>query len=55
MKDIKIENNTSIPDHEVDMLAQCFLPAIREYFESAKGKKAFEEWQNDRKEKSQAS
>ena len=47
MKEIKIENCTTIPDHEIEALARCFLPAIREYFESEEGQKAFEKWQNE--------
>ena len=44
MKEIKTENNTIIPDHEVEALARCFLPHIRDYFESEEGQNEFEEW-----------
>ena len=50
MKEIKTEKNTAIPDHEIEALAQCFLQAIREYFESEEGQRAFEEWQLERLE-----
>ena len=45
MKNIEINNNSSIPDYEIEALAQCFLPFIRDYFSSKEGQKAFEEWQ----------
>ena len=47
MKEIKIENNSSIPDHEMEALAQCFLPYLKEYFDGEEGLKAFEEWQKE--------
>ena len=50
MKEIKNDNNSSLPDHEIEALTGCFLPAIREYFESEEGNNAFEEWQKKRKE-----
>ena len=45
MKDGKDKNSPWLPDHEIEALARCFLPAMREYFESEEGKKEFEEWQ----------
>ena len=51
MKKIEIENNSSIPDHEIEALAQCFLPFIRDYFISEKGQKAFKEWQLEHQDK----
>ena len=42
----EIENKSHIPDHEIEALAQCFLPFIRDYFDSEAGQKEFEEWVN---------
>ena len=44
-KNSKDNNVLSFPDHEIEALARCFLPAMREYFESKEGQKEFEEWQ----------
>ena len=46
MKDSNDKNEQQLPDHEIETLARCFLPAIREYFESEEGQKEFKEWQN---------
>ena len=32
------------PKHEIEALARCLFPAIREYFESEEGKREFAEW-----------
>lgn len=34
----------NIPNHVLDSLARTILPSIRDYYESAEGKKAFAEW-----------
>ena len=34
-----------IPQHEIDSIARCVLPAIRAYFESDEGKKEFAKWE----------
>jgi hypothetical protein len=36
-----------IPDPEIEMLARCFLPAVREYYETEEGKRAFAEWERE--------
>jgi hypothetical protein len=43
--DSKDKNNSGIPDHGIEALAHCFLPAIREYYETEEGRKAFAEWE----------
>jgi hypothetical protein len=42
------KNKSGIPDHEIEALARCFLPAIREYYETEEGKRAFAEWERER-------
>jgi hypothetical protein len=44
----KDKNGYGIPDHEIEALARCFLPAIREYYETDEGKKAFAKWECER-------
>ena len=55
MKGINIENNSIIPDHEIEALAQCFLPAIKVFFNSEEGQKEFEEWQHEQLDKWESS
>ena len=45
-------NNSSIPQFEIESLARVLLLAIQSFFESKKGKKEFEKW---KKEKARAS
>lgn len=33
-----------IPKHILDELARCFLPDIQAYYETAEGRKEYEEW-----------
>jgi len=40
-----------IPPHEMERLARCLLPEIHEFFASEKGKKEFEEWKRQQKNK----
>jgi hypothetical protein len=47
MKKDKFKNTTGLPDHEIEALARCFLPYIREYYESEEGRIAFEEWERE--------
>ena len=35
-------NNSNIPQHEIESLARVLLPAIQSFFESEEGKKEFE-------------
>lgn len=37
-------NPSDIPDHEIDALARCLLPAIQAYFDSLEGQAEFERW-----------
>ena len=39
-----------LPNHKVEALASSFLPAIREYFETADGQDAFAAWQQEQTE-----
>lgn len=32
------------PQHEIEAVARCILPAIQAYFESEEGQRAFAEW-----------
>jgi hypothetical protein len=47
MKKDESKNTTGLPDHEIEALARCFLPYIREYYESEEGRIAFEEWERE--------
>ena len=40
----KAKKPPDIPKAELDSLARRIYPAIRKYFESDEGQKAFEEW-----------
>jgi hypothetical protein len=44
----KNKTAASIPGAEIESLARCFLPFIREYFESEDGQREFAEWQKKR-------
>lgn len=35
-----------IPDFEIDAIARVLLPALRTFYASAEGRKAFEEYKN---------
>ena len=43
------KNKLSLTDEQLDALALSFLPAMTEFFESDKGNKLFEEYQNNKK------
>ena len=40
-----------IPQHEMDSLARCLLPEMRQFFESVEGKAEFEKWKEAQAEK----
>lgn len=40
-----------IPDHVIESLARCILPAIQKYFESEEGQREFEKWKEVRDNK----
>ena len=47
----RIQNEEfDIPQDAIDSLARRLYPAMRKYFESEEGRKAFEEWKRKRKE-----
>jgi hypothetical protein len=35
---------SKIPQHEIDALARCLLPAMNAFFETEEGRREFEEW-----------
>ena len=41
----------NLPDHEVEMLARCFLPDILAFFASEDGKASFEKWKADKEKR----
>jgi hypothetical protein len=51
LKDKKTEKDIQIPDVEIEALARCFLPFIREFFDSEEGQREFAEWQKEQAEK----
>ena len=40
-------NKWSIPKHELETLAKCFLPDIQDFFESEEGRKEYEAWKEE--------
>jgi hypothetical protein len=46
-KDKDNNNKSGLPDHEIESLARCFLPALREFYESEDRRRAFEEWERN--------
>ncbi len=40
-----------MPDHEVEAIAECLLPAIRDFFESKAGQREFAEWKQKQAER----
>ena len=44
------EDNTQevIPDFEIETLARCLLPSLRDFFESPEGKAEFARWKADK-------
>ena len=38
------QEETVVPDFEIEALARCLLPKIQAYFESPEGQAAFETW-----------
>ena len=44
----KLINNSSIPQHEIEYIAQCILPDIIAFYESEEGQRDFQEWKAQR-------
>ena len=44
----KLINNSGIPQHEIEYIAQCILPDIIALYESEEGQKEFQEWKAQR-------
>lgn len=42
------ESRNRIPKHEIEAIARCLLPDVIAFFESAEGKKEFEDWKRER-------
>jgi hypothetical protein len=40
----KPERKSPLPEVELEALARCFLPKLREYYEADEGRAAFEDW-----------
>ena len=40
----KLVNNSGIPQHEIEYIAQCILPDIIALYESEEGQREFQEW-----------
>lgn len=40
----KLINNSGIPQHEIEYIAQCILPDIMAFYESEEGQREFREW-----------
>ena len=45
---------SDIPKHELEKLANCFLPDIIAFFETEEGNREYEEWKQQRKKEIQA-
>ena len=44
----KLINNSGIPQHEIEYIAQCILPDIIALYESKEGQREFQEWKAQR-------
>lgn len=44
----KLVNNSGIPQHEIEYIAQCILPDIIAFYESEEGQREFQEWKAQR-------
>ena len=40
----KLINNSGIPQHEIEYIAQCILPDIIALYESEEGQREFQDW-----------
>lgn len=47
----KLINNTSIPQREIEIIAQCIFPDILAFYESEEGQREFAEWKAQQAEK----
>lgn len=45
-----MSNKCELPQHEIDALVRYFLPQIKAFFESEKGQKEYEAWQQEQDE-----
>jgi len=43
--------SAEIPQHEIEALARCLLPAIQKFFDSEEGQREFEDWKKQQAEK----
>ena len=41
-------NDSGIPQHEIEYIAQCILPDIIAFYESEEGQREFQEWKAQR-------
>ena len=47
----KLVNNTSIPQHEIEIIARCIFPEIHAFYESEEGQREFAEWKAQQEKK----
>lgn len=47
----KLVNNTSIPQHEIEIIARCIFPDILAFYESEEGQREFAEWKAQQEKK----
>ena len=45
---LKPVNNSGIPQHEIEYIAQCILPDIIAFYESEEGQREFQTWKSQR-------
>ncbi len=46
----KICEELNLSKEDLQSLVRCFLPDIQAYFKSEEGRKAYEEWENSKKQ-----
>lgn len=44
----KLVNDSGIPQHEIEYIAQCILPDILALYESEEGQREFQKWEAQR-------
>ena len=40
----KLNNNTTIPQHQIEGIARCIFPDILAFYESEEGQREFADW-----------
>ena len=44
----KLNNNSDIPQHQIEAIARCIMPDILAFYESEEGQREFAEWKKQR-------